>query len=208
MKNILIHGLGQNSESWQAVRQYLNGTDIDADCPDLFKSYPQAITYDALAKAFAEDCQGYNEKVNLCGLSLGGILALDYVKAYPEKVNSVILIGTPYEIPKRLFKLQGFIFKLMPESTFRKMGSNKHDFISLVNSMGSLDIRKDLNKISCPVLILCGEKDSANRKSALKLHELIKDSQFKLIQNAGHEVNTDNPEELAKAIISFWKQID
>ena len=71
--------------------------------------------------------------------------------------------------------------------------------------MGSLDIRKDLNKISCPVLILCGEKDSANRKSALKLHEQIKDSQFKLIQNAGHEVNTDNPEELAKVIIPFWK---
>ena len=35
------------------------------------------------------------EKINLVGLSLGGILTIDYVEEFPEKVNSIILIGTP-----------------------------------------------------------------------------------------------------------------
>lgn len=34
----------------------------------------------------------------------GGILALDYVKKYPEKVNSIIIIGTPYDIPQSSFQ--------------------------------------------------------------------------------------------------------
>jgi pimeloyl-ACP methyl ester carboxylesterase len=58
----------------------------------------------------------------------GGILALDYVKKYPEKVNSIIIIGTPYDIPKVLFKIQSMIFHFMPDSQFNDMGCVKKRF--------------------------------------------------------------------------------
>lgn len=59
--------------------------------------------------AFSAFCSNQNEKINLCGLSLGEILILDFVKKNPEKVNSMILISTPYKIFKTLFKVQSLI---------------------------------------------------------------------------------------------------
>ena len=37
MKNILIHGLGQNNQSWNETDKYLKEKGIDAICPDLFE---------------------------------------------------------------------------------------------------------------------------------------------------------------------------
>ena len=37
MKNILIHGLGQNHKSWDETIKYLEIVNIDVLCPALFK---------------------------------------------------------------------------------------------------------------------------------------------------------------------------
>ena len=161
--------------------------------------------YATLYEKFSNYCNNFDEKLNLCGLSLGGILAIDYVKEHPDKVNSLILIGTPYKIPKFLFKVQGLIFKVMPKSTFEKIGCEKKDFISLVNSMSNLDIEINLDKITCKTLILCGVKDNQNMESAKILNKSINNSSFKTIDNSSHEVNVDNPKELASIIYNFWK---
>lgn len=155
---------------------------------------------------FADYCNSFDDKLNLCGLSLGGILALDYAKKFPDKVNSIILVGTPYKIPKILFKIQGIIFHLMPKATFEKIGCSKKDFISLVNSMSDLDIASKLDKVKCKTLILCGVKDNQNMESAKLLNKNIKGSSFRTIDNSSHEVNIDNPKELSKIIYDFWSQ--
>ena len=155
--------------------------------------------------AFCDLCNNQKEKLNLCGLSLGGVLALDFVKEYPEKVNSIILIGTPYKIPKALFKMQSLIFHIMPKSTFKKMGCSKREFITLVDSMSNLNIAKDLETINCKSLIVCGSKDHVNMESAKSLNNSIKNSEFKVISNSSHEINIDNPKELSNIIYDFWK---
>ena len=70
--------------------------------------------------------------------------------------------------------------------------------------MNDLDIVKKKKKINCRSLILCGVKDNVNMKSAELLKKNIKNSQFKVISNSGHEVNRDNPKELADEIFVFW----
>ncbi len=207
MKNILIHGLGQNYQSWNHTKIYLEENGIETICPNLFDiTKNTSKNYKMLYTAFSDFCNNQKEKLNLCGLSLGGILALDFVKTYPEKVNSIILIGTPYKIPKTLFKIQGILFHIMPKSTFEKIGCSKRDFITLVNSMGNLNIAKDLEKIKCKSLIVCGAKDNVNLKNAKLLNKYIKNSKFKVISNSGHEVNIDNPKELANLIYDFWEK--
>ena len=90
MKNILIHGLGQTKNSWINVLKYLNQNKIEAVCLDLFEIMQENLKdYKMMYNAFASFCHNQKGKVNLCGLSLGGILALDFVKEYPEKVNSI-----------------------------------------------------------------------------------------------------------------------
>lgn len=206
MKNILIHGLGQNNQSWDNTVIYLKKNGIDTICPSLFEITDNtSVNYKNMYNAFSDFCNSQKEKVNLCGLSLGGILALNFVKDYPEKVNSIILIGTPYKIPKALFKMQSIIFHVMPKATFKKMGCSKREFITLVNSMSNLNIAKDLEKINCKCLIVCGSKDNVNMESAKLLNNSIKNSEFKVISNSSHEVNIDNPEELSNIIYNFWK---
>ena len=206
MKNILIHGLGQNSESWDNTSVYLKENNIDIICPDLFEiTENTSKDYKMLYNTFSDFCNNQKEKLNLCGLSLGGVLALDYAKEYPEKVNSIILIGTPYKIPKALFKLQGLIFHIMPKRVFEKMCCSKREFLTLVNSMSNLDIAKDLETIKCNSLIICGDKDNANMENAKLLNKSIKNSKFKVTSNSSHEVNIDNPKELANIIYDFWK---
>lgn len=121
MKNILIHGLGQNDQSWNNTVIYLKEKGIDTISPNLFEITTNTlINYKTMYNAFSNFCNSKEEKLNLCGLSLGGILALNYVKEYPEKVNSIILIGTPYKIPKIFFKIQSLIFHIMPKKHLKK----------------------------------------------------------------------------------------
>ena len=206
MVNILVHGLGQTEKSWDKIIEELDKSNIKAENPNLFelaKNYE--INYENIYRTFCDYCNSFKEKINLCGLSLGGILSIDYAIEYPEKVNSMILIGTTYKIPKKMFKLQNFIFKFMPKSMFENMGIKKNDFINLTNSMADLDIKSKVDNIKCKALILCGEKDNVNMESAKQLNRNIKASKLEIIKNAGHEVNTENPKELARVISKYWK---
>lgn len=206
MKNILIHGLGQNDTSWNMVSEKLDKNGIKVEIPNLYSMIKdKSVDYNSLFNEFMDYCNSFDGKLNLCGLSLGGILAFHYAKRFPNKVNSLILIGTPYKIPKFLFKVQGIIFHLMPKSTFEKIGCLKKDFITLVNSMSNLDMDSDLDKIECKTLILCGEKDNQNIEGARLLNKNIKNSEFKIIKNASHEVNIDNPNETFNMINDFWR---
>ena len=165
MINILVHGLGQNETSWNEVKVLLKENKIDVETPNLFhlaKNYQ--LSYKKLYKIFADYCNSFKEKINIVGLSLGGILAVDYVNEYPEKVNSIILSGTPYEIPKSIITIQNIIYKFMPKKVFEQIGCSKKDLITLMNSMKDLTIPQKAPNIKCRTLIICGEKEKNNIK--------------------------------------------
>ena len=84
------------------------------------------------------------------------------------------------------------------------MGLQKKDAIQLTNSMLDLDFTNKLTSISCPVLVACGEKDNANKKATKFLSANIPKAKFNLVENARHEVNTDNPQALAVILESFY----
>lgn len=71
--------------------------------------------------------------------------------------------------------------------------------------MKNLSIPQKAKNIKCKILIICGEreKNNVNMKSAKQLNNDIKNSTFKIIPNAGHEINIDNPEEFADIIKLF-----
>lgn len=207
MKKILIHGSGHKATSWNEVISYMKN-DKEILCPNLSTILEgKEASYSNLYSAFIEYCNHFDEKINLCGLSLGGILALNYAIDFPDKVKTLVLIGTPYKVPKVMFSIQNIIFKLLPKSVFEKMAFNKIDTFVLGNSMKTLDFSSSVKKIKCPTLIICGQKDSANMKSANFLFNNIKDAQLKIINNTGHIVNEENPKELAKILNEYYKEV-
>lgn len=208
MINILIHGLGQNETSWSKVKEILNQNKIEVETPNIFSIVKnEPLNYENLYKNFKKYCNKFNDKINLVGLSLGGILTIDYLSEYPEKVNSIIVSGMPYKIPKLIFNIQTIIYKLMPKKIFQGIGCNKKDFINLLISMKNIEIAEKAKNINCKTLVICGEKEknNINMKSAKEFNKVIKNSNLKIIPYAGHEVNIDSPEELAKIIKNFLK---
>ena len=88
----------------------------------------------------------------------------------------------------------------MPGKSFDGMGLSKSDTIKLSHSMRSLDFTSQLNRVTCPVTIVCGEKDSANLKASKKLNELLPHATLKIVPGAGHEINKDAPEAIASIL--------
>lgn len=205
MTTILLHGLGQGPESWDAAARGLEGKILR---PDLFVPVRGgAVSYREIYQAFAGDCQRLGRPLRLCGLSLGGILALQYALEHPEGVEALALIGTPCVMPKGLLRFQNAVFRLLPRRAFRQMGLSKREVIGLTGSMLDLDFREDLGRIACPVLVLCGERDRANRKAALELRAGIPGAEAAWIPGAGHEVNRDAPEALAEVLREFFGRV-
>lgn len=200
---VCLHGLGQGSDSWDAVLDCL-GT--DALCPSLTELAGDA-RYPALYQAFESLCETLPGSLCLCGLSLGGVLALDYAKAHPERVEALVLIGTPVDIPRGLLRLQSLLFRLMPAGAFWDAGFSKAEMISLTASMADLDLRAGLERVKCPVLSLCGARDRSNWKAAQALGRCLPQVVLRQVPGAGHEVNRDAPEALASMLREFWEGI-
>jgi len=205
MNCIFVHGLGQEASSWDRTISLL-GTGYQASSPDLFQLLgDQTADYNNLYSIFSKFCDEQTEPLNLCGLSLGAILAMQYAIEQPDRVRSIILIGAQYKMPRMLLGIQSGVFRFMPNSTFQKMGMSKSNMIQLMGSMAALDYSDRLKDIGCSALIVCGEKDKANMKAAQSLSDQIVNARLEIIAGAGHEINTEAPEKLADVIRGFWK---
>ena len=206
MNLLFLHGLGQGPDSWNKVVDAL-GPDANTACPDLFGLCKGGLDYPNLYAALEGWMEPLPEPAVLCGLSLGAVLALDYAIRRPEKIAGLVLIAPQYKMPRGLLRLQNIIFRLMPERAFAGAGMGKRDTIRLTTSMMELDFRQQLGRVACPVLVLTGEKDAANRKAAGELAKRLPDATAREIPGAGHEVNIDAPGELAAAICGFAESI-
>ena len=203
-KIILIHGSGHKAASWKETVSYLDNRE-DILCPELSSILAgKGASYPNLYASFVDYCAQAGGAVHLCGLSLGGILALNYAIDHPEQVKTLVLIGTPHKVPKAAFALQNAVFRLLPKSMFASMAFDKQNTFLLGGSMRDLDFSGQLNQIQCPTLMLCGEKDSANLKSAHFLCQHIQGAELQVLKGTGHVVNEENPKALADQLNRFY----
>lgn len=76
--------------------------------------------------------------------------------------------------------------------------------MNLSRSMMDLNFQQDLNKIKCPVRVICGEKDKTNMQASLQLKQQIPNAQFTVMEQAGHEINVDAPKDLGVILNDFF----
>ena len=89
MKTILIHGSGHKSTSWDETILYMKD-DKDILRPNLASILNgKEANYMNLYSSFVENCNNIDRQINLCGLSLGGILELNYAIDFPDKVKKI-----------------------------------------------------------------------------------------------------------------------
>ena len=201
---IFVHGSGHKAASWEKTISYITDSE-GIVCPNLSSILEgKEASYENLYSSFVKYCSEMDGQIHLCGLSLGGILALNFALDFPQKVKTLVLIGTPYKVPKAAFGFQNVIFRFLPNSVFETMAFDKKDTFALGNTMKSLDFSDKVKNVKCPTLILCGEKDRANLKSAVYLSQNIRNAELKIIENTGHVVNEENPKALADILTEYY----
>ena len=213
MKYVFVHGISQKPSSWDEVISYLQEKiSFDTLCPNWWSLLNgKDATYENVYTAFVDEINAHNNEkksLSLCGLSFGGVLALNYALDFPENINALVLIGTQCAFPKKMVKLQNAIFKFMPASSFKKIGLMKKDMLTLNKSFMDLNLNQKVKNVTCPTLILYGENDRKIFKEAADyLAKNISNSQLDFVKDAHHQVNEDNPKELALKIGEFLNLI-
>lgn len=119
----------------------------------------------------------------------------------------MVLIAAQYKMPKCMLKIQNILFQFMPKSAFQQTGFGKKEFIRLCKTMMELDFSDSIQKVSCPTLVVCGERDSANKKASMELAGALKNAELQIIPDCGHEVNREAPGKLAEVLRGFYGQL-
>lgn len=164
--------------------------------------------YPALYRGFSDYCAGFEGPLALAGLSLGGILALDYTIQNPGRVGALVLIAAPYKMPKKMLAVQDFLFRLMPKGAFKGMGFSKEEVRSLTRSMKDLDFTGGASvgrSAGAPRLRREGQAEHAVDGGAAKTPA---GRRPRHIRARGHEVNVDEPERLGDLLIEFFEKAE
>lgn len=241
---VLLHGIGSNSRSWRYQLAGLSDefTVIAWDAPGYGRSDDPAIAEEEFRMAhFAGYLSGLLdglglEKVHILGLSMGGVIAQEFYRLYPGRVQTLILADTnrgggtrpeaerieqlnnrlksalnPAELAKRrtpvLLSSNASPAKIAEvESIMSEIHPAGYRRASY--AMSYADYTDLLPRITVPTLIICGEQDGVAppRESEL-LHQAIPGSRLVLIPNAGHVSNQEQPELFNRAIREFLGSI-
>lgn len=195
MKTVLLHGLGQTAQDWDAIIRQAALKEFDS--PELFALSKGNLAYSAILAGLEKRYKNEKEPFCICGLSLGAMLALDYTIRHKNKVSSLVLIGAQYKSPTLLIDFQNLIFRCMPRKAFEGMGITKYEMIRVSHSMRLLDFTSGLQDIRCPAAIVCGEKDHVNLKAARRIKQHLPQAKLHIIPGAGHEINKTAPEAIS-----------
>lgn len=201
MKTVFLHGLGQTPRDWDAVTGQVPSLEID--CPNLFSAKETGpLTYPNLLAQLEARYAETAEPLQLCGLSLGAVLALAYTILHPDQVAALVLIAGQFRSPTLLIDIQNLVFRCLPAKMFQEMGMSRDDILQLTRSMRGLDFSRSLHRVTCPVAVVCGERDRANRNASKQLAAMLPQGTLYLVPGAGHEVNRDAP----GAIVELFNQ--
>ena len=219
-KIILLHGWGQNISMMEQLGNNLKDYDIIIiDLPghgesDIPKNIWTLNDFVLMIKSFLNSLKIDNPI--LVGHSFGGKISLLYASKY--KVDRLILFASPFKVEmkkvsfkikilKRLAKIP--IFKNFSEIVKKHIGSIDYRNASgvmrdiLVNHVNT-DITKDLEKISCPTIIIWGHKDTTiNIENGYILSNLIKDSALIEYENGTHFAYLEDLNKTIRIIKAF-----
>ena len=241
---IFIHGFPLNKSMWNMQVEALkdNYRVIAYDIRGHGNSDPGID--DFFIELFVIDLLRFMEKLRiersiLCGLSLGGYIALNAILKYPDRFDGLILndtqcIADTPEIKENRctaiirIKEKGveqyadeIIKNLFAQETFTK-NKNVIDAVremiistpkqSLCNTLHALAERKEtctqLHEINIPVLIMVGKEDKITPiAAAQQMQENIRDSKLKIIQDAGHVSNLENPAAFNFQVVKFLELV-
>ena len=226
MTLLFIHGAGGGSTTWQLQLKHFK----DALAIEL-PGHPRGFGYSTIEEytQFVERYVATNH-VNqpiLVGHSMGGAIAIEYALRNTGPVG-LVLVGTgarlrvrqdifdmirddyreatqmlaklsvaPCSDPLIVERIRDELFKVKPEVVYG-------DF----SACNKFDRMNDVQRISCPVLVLCGAEDQLTPiQYSEYLHQKIENSRLVVVHGAGHSIMLEIHREFNSALQDFVRSL-
>ena len=233
---LFLHGVGSDKTVWRAQLDHFGSQRpaVAVDYPGYGESeFKPNATRDeyALAALAALDALGI-AYAHICGLSLGGVVAIAMHALAPERCRSLILADTFAVHPDG----QGIYNRSVAGSAdMRGFAEARADFLlgqpadpavraEVIDTMSKIDPaaycigakavwladqRERVRAIDVPTLIICGDQDKPTPPAlSEELHAMIPYSGLKMIAGAGHLTNLEKPAEFNRLVDDFLLSVE
>jgi 3-oxoadipate enol-lactonase len=167
-------------------------------------------------------------RATIVGLSIGGVIAQEFYRLYPDRVATLVLcdtaakIGTDETWDQRIAQVEGggvdsiadAVLKGWFTPEFRIQRSAElvgirgmltrtpaRGYLAACGALKRTDLRSCAGQIEAPTLCLVGDQDGSTPVALVKeTAALIPGSRFEVIKGAGHLTNLEQPRAVAELI--------
>lgn len=166
------------------------------------------------------------ERASICGLSLGGMAALEAAVLAPGRVDRLVVLGVVTHpasptawldrahavraggtaaIADLVIERWGYLDREPDiQRVIREMllATDAEGYASCCEAIAAMDLRADLGHVSAPTLVLTGSHDPAAPPStASEVAGLLRDASVGIVDGAAHLANVEQPRAVTEAIV-------
>jgi pimeloyl-ACP methyl ester carboxylesterase len=214
---VFLHGLGTGPLGWRPQLDDL-GRDRAIAAPRLPLELGRA------AAVLADEVTRAGGLVDLCGLSFGGLVALRYAAEHPSRVRRLVVTAAFARLPAPLRAAQLVLASAARVASHERLvrgvtaelpephrsaarqelaTRSRAELTAVMRAAARLDMRTAVAAVTTPALVLCGDRDRVNRGLSHRLAEALPAAQFRLVPEAGHAANLDNPVVFTRLLRGF-----
>ncbi len=176
------------------------------------------------------------KNILLVGLSIGGLIALEFLKNSSTNVKGLVLSDTAAKIgssdmwSERISRVKAGGIAAISDDILARWFSNHflknkieelqlwRSMLTRTSTLGYLgcckaiadcDLRNEAKSISIPTLLIVGDEDGSTPVNLVKdTANMIKNSKFKIIKGAGHLPCVEKPEIFTNELVKFLGKLD
>jgi 3-oxoadipate enol-lactonase len=233
---VFSHSLGLDSSTWlpqvEALVDDFRIVLVDTRGHGNSTLSSEPFTLERLAGDLLAAATGAGaDRFHLCGLSMGGMIALWAAINQPERLRSIVVantaarIGTQQSWGERAAAIRSAGMRSISEAAKRRFFSPdllyRHPewfeetiatlescdpiaYIACCEMLGRTDLTTDVAAIHLPTLIIAGDLDpTASVDQARWLHEQIAGSELEVLKGAAHLSSLDRAEDFTAALRRF-----
>lgn len=229
---LLLHGLFGALSNWKDVLDHFSQKyRVVIPLMPIFEMNILKLSVEGLSNHIHEFIEYKQfDKVNLLGNSLGGHVALVYIKKHPERVQSLVLTGSsglyenafgssyPRKGDKKFLRERINVTFYDPKSTTDELVDEIYEtlqdkskilrILTMAKSAIRHNMRKDIPSFKQPTCLIWGQQDGITPPEVGKeFHDLLPNSELHFLDKCGHAPMMERPHEFNRIADSFYEKI-
>jgi 3-oxoadipate enol-lactonase len=177
------------------------------------------------------------QSTHIVGLSMGGMIAFQLAVDRPERVRSLMIVNSAAALVPRSFSQHWLVWQRLglarlfgPATTGRFLSrrlfpkpeqavfrerfvrewatNDRHAYLAAMKALIGWSVLDRIHQITCPVLVISGDRDYLPADVKLEYTRLIPDARFVVIEDSGHATPIDQSEKFNRLMLEFLAEVD